>query len=104
MVGNNAYIKGNMMTDVHNINGTSNRKAPTGYDDWIDFWRKKTGREGKKCKNNDCSNIAKVGGHVQKHGSQVNKDWYITALCYKCNNKPDGEVFSVDSKNLVPIN
>lgn len=91
------------MTKVHNLKNTS-EKPPSKHSSWLEFWKDKSGKEGKKCRNNNCSSDADVGGHVQKHGSQANKDHYITPLCYKCNNKPDGETFDVDDKQLVLIN
>lgn len=99
IVCNNAIFRKIRMTLVHNINGTSKNKRNIP---WIDFWREKTSRKGKQCKNVICDNEAEVGAHVQKHGKNTSDSWFITPLCKKCNSKTD--TFTVLEKNLIPVN
>ena len=99
MVAIKLFYRKIKMPLVHNINGTSKNKRNIP---WIDFWREKSGREGKKCKNIICDSNAEVGAHVQKHGVETTNTWYITPLCKKCNSKND--TFSVLEKNLIPVN
>lgn len=86
---------------VKNMHSGS-KDAPSGYDSWIDFWKKKKGKIGTiYCANTECDRIAEHGGHVIKVNSD-DKSWYIVPLCVKCNeNKDEKFIFTVDSSDLV---
>lgn len=89
-----------MSTNVKNLNGTSDNRVPYGYSSWLDYWEKKTGKKAGEC--GHCYEKAYVGAHVQKANSS-DKSWYIVPLCYKCNQKPSTEEFTV-YEDLVPVN
>lgn len=89
---------------VKNLNGTSDSK-PKGYDDWKDFWEKKTNRKFKKCSCTECENNAEVGAHVKRvclHDLKGFEDdrWYIVPLCKKCNNTNNKKEFYIDMYDL----
>ncbi len=84
---------------VHNLREGS-RPAPAGYDSWIDYWRKKSGKAGLVCYATNCSEPAVDGAHVQIKDSD-DSSWYITPLCHKCNCQ-FGKDFQVVGP-LVPV-
>lgn len=90
-----------MATKVKNLNGTGDRKAPSPYIGWLDYWKDRTNISRPLCSNVKCYNHAAVGAHVKKADSYDGK-WYITPLCEKCNKKPSSEEFYV-SDNIVPV-
>ena len=88
------------MNFVTNINGSSRFPVPKGYNSWLDYWEKQTGRKALKCGASDCvSYLDLVGAHVQKANS-TDKSYYITPLCRRCNNRIG--VFLVTTQ-LVPV-
>lgn len=89
-----------MATKVKNLNGTSDNRVPYGYDSWLDFWEKKSGKKAKECAH--CSNGAQVGAHVQKADSN-DRSWHIVPLCCRCNCKSSSEEFTVYDV-LIPVN
>ena len=86
---------------VKNKNGTADKKAPSGYDSWLDFWEDKKDKKADQCENMDCTGKPDVGGHVIKSGKGGKE--YILPLCYTCNNKPDGEEFEAWDSDLVSV-
>ncbi len=90
------------MARVHNLNGTSDRRPPSGYSSWKAWWEARKGRKFSLCSCSICVDPATVGAHVQKHGV-ADRKWYIVPLCDKCNQKPGTEVFSVSDGDLEAI-
>ena len=76
------------MTRVKNVIGSSRFPAPLGYSSWLDYWEKKTGTRKSICGASDCCNHDLVGAHVQKVNS-IDKKWYITPICSRCNQRTD---------------
>ncbi len=91
-----AYIK------IRNNSNTSEKGPSSGYISWLDFWENMKDKQATKCEVNSCSGKSELGGHVIKEGTGGKE--YILPMCYKCNNKPDGEAFEVWDENLVPVN
>lgn len=90
------------MTKVKNAKGTDRYPRPAGYDSWLDYWEKQTGRRAIRCSATDChlygrSNL--VGAHVKKVYGGDNH-CYIVPLCRPCNTRTDE--FYVDEE-LVPV-
>lgn len=90
------------MTEVHNLNNTSDRMPPNGYATWKDWWEAKKGRKFGTCSCLGCTSFAEVGAHVQKRNS-TDRKWYIIPLCRKCNTKSSSESFYVRDCDLEPI-
>jgi len=88
-----------LMIKVHNLRGTSSSDKPDGYDSWLDYWEKKTGRKNPQCAYHRNGESADVGAHVQKD-SMSDRRWYIVPVCYWVNNQ-HGMSFSVDEDDLV---
>ena len=86
---------------VKNKKGTSEKKPPSGYSSWLDFWEKKKSKKADSCEVIGCKGNPDVGGHVIKVG-EGNKE-YILPMCSECNNKPDGEIFKAWENDLVSI-
>ena len=86
---------------VKNLNGTSQRTCTCG--SWLKHWENFGGCSATFCSVIDCSNIAEVGGHVQK-ADENDKKWYIIPLCKSCNNKRGGELEIYDDTKLVFAN
>lgn len=87
------------MPKVKNINGTSRFPAPLGYKSWLDYWEKQTGKKAYYCGTSGCFRTDLVGAHVMKVNS-LDKHYYITPLCSKCNQRHDE--FYVTTE-LVPV-
>lgn len=90
------------MIKVKNVNGSSRYSCPAGYDSWLDYWEKQSGRIAWRCSATDCHAIGRsnlVGAHIQKVNN-IDKSWYIVPLCKPCNNRLDE--FWVD-ETLVPV-
>lgn len=84
---------------VHNLR-QGGSQVPKGYNSWIDYWRKKSGKAGCVCYAMGCDEKADDGAHVQIKDSD-DKSWYITPLCHKCNCQ-FGKDFDVVGP-LVPV-
>lgn len=84
---------------VRNVNGTS-RFIPRGYNSWLDYWEKQTGKSATICSANSCWGTDLVGAHVQKVNS-TDKCYYIVPLCRQCNQRTDE--FEVNQYLLVPV-
>lgn len=85
---------------VKNVNGTSRFTAPDGYDSWLDYWEKQSGKHALYCSATDCPHSTNlVGAHVQKVDS-TDRCYYIVPLCNACNQRT--ESFYVDTQ-LVPV-
>ena len=91
------------LTDVHNLNGTTDNKPPKGYSSEKKSWEAKSGMRFGSCSCCGSGHKANVGAYIQK-SNERDKTWYIVPLCYDCNNKPSSEQFHVRSDDLVPIN
>ena len=93
-----------MAVSVKNLNGTSTRRPPAGYDSWLDYWRKtmRVPEEFIRCANLSCDNWAEVGGHV-KRANPILGYSFIVPLCKACNAKSSKEVYGVDSSSLCRI-
>jgi hypothetical protein len=94
----------NNMTEVKNLNNTSNEKhkyPPRGYASWKAFWEDKSGKTFDDCSCSDCNNRAAHGGHVQK--VEGDDKWYIVPLCERCNNRSSDDSFYVRTSDLVPL-
>lgn len=87
------------MTKVKNVNGTSRFPVPSGYDSWLDYWEKQTGKTVSICGVRGCSDSDLVGGHVMKVNS-TDKHYYITPICRSCNTRTDEFYVCWD---LVPV-
>ena len=61
---------------VKNVSGSSRFPAPRGYNSWLEYWEKQSGRHDL------------VGAHVQKVNS-ADQSWYITPICKSCNSRTD---------------
>lgn len=85
--------------DVKNKKGTADKKPPTGYLNWLDFWEKKKEKKATTCEVLLCKGSPDLGGHVIKDGEGGKE--YILPMCYKCNNKPEDEVFKAWDTDLV---
>ncbi|OUO56765.1 hypothetical protein B5F78_08845 [Bacteroides sp. An279] len=91
-----------IMIKVKNANGTSRYDAPAGYDTWLEYWEKKSGKTAWRCSATDCHKIGRtnlVGAHVKKVYGGDNHS-YIVPLCRKCNMRTDE--FYVDEE-LIPL-
>lgn len=82
-----------------NINGTADRKVPSGYKSWLDFYEQKSGKSAKICNVKYCTNTATDGEHVKKVNSSDNS-WYIVPLCREHNH--DGDEFELNA-NASPV-
>ena len=91
-----------MLVRVKNLNGTADRRPPTGYVSWKDFWKAKKGYWPSKCAVYGCTDTADVGAHVKKVNS-VDNSWYIVPVCSYHNNQ-FGKELTVDDSMLVPLN
>lgn len=87
------------MTKVKNVNGTSRFPVPSGYNSWLDYWEKQTGKTVSICGVRGCSDSDLVGGHVMKVNS-TDKHYYITPICRSCNTRTDEFYVCWD---LVPV-
>jgi hypothetical protein len=87
------------MIKVKNLRGTDDSPVPSGYKSWIDYWKKKTGRNYPDCAVYGHHHKADVGAHVQKADSSDNR-WYIVPVCYSINNQ-HGASFYVSAEDLV---
>ena len=87
--------------NVKNKKGTSQNSPPDGYLSWLDFWEKKKGKKATKCEVNGCNGSSDLGGHVIKAGEGGKE--YIVPMCYKCNKKPESEIFQAWDGDLVPV-
>lgn len=75
---------------------------PYPYDDWKDFWIKRSGRAWPYyCPVSGCFERAEVGAHVQIVGDPY-KAIYIVPMCYRHNNDHDA-VFYIDDSWLVRV-
>lgn len=90
-----------MAVRVHNLKGTAERPAPSGYSSWREWWEARKKRKFDNCANLNCKNPAEVGGHVQKDDLSDRK-WSIVPLCKECNKKTDS--FYVREDDLEPVN
>jgi len=88
-----------MYIKVKNLKGTSDNK-PRGYNSWLEYWEEKKGKTASNCTNINCRNSSILGGHVKKVFG--GNEWYITPLCYSCNNSNDE--FYVEETNLLRVN
>lgn len=84
---------------VQNVNGSSRWGCPSGYNSWLDYWEKQTGRKAYYCAATDCYNSKNlVGAHVRKvYGDN---SVYIVPLCQSCNQRTGS--FYVNEE-LVPV-
>lgn len=73
---------------VKNVSGSSRFPAPRGYNSWLEYWEKQSGRHVTICGTTGCNNNDLVGAHVQKVNS-ANQSWYITPICKSCNSRTD---------------
>jgi hypothetical protein len=87
--------------DVKNKKGSAYKDPPAGYSSWLDFWEKKKGKKADVCEVMSCKGNPDVGGHVIKSGEGGKE--YILPMCFKCNNKPEDEVFKAWENDLVPV-
>lgn len=87
---------------VHNLNGTKDFEPKDGETSWLTWWESKSGKTAILCSNCDCIHPARVGGHVQKDGSDTTDKWFIVPLCYGCNGKSSS--FEVPQDSLVAVN
>jgi hypothetical protein len=87
---------------VKNLNGTSNSVPKGGYLTWKAYWEKEMQKPFGTCSCKQCSNLAEVGAHVKKVGTD-NK-WYIVPLCKSCNGKSSEDEFEVRAEDLCPEN
>lgn len=87
------------MTKVKNVNGTRRFSVPSGYNSWLDYWEKQTGKTVSICGVRGCSDSDLVGGHVMKVNS-TDKHYYITPICRSCNTRTDEFYVCWD---LVPV-
>ena len=87
------------MTYVKNVNGSDRFSAPSGYDSWLDYWEKYTGKKISYCSVTTCSRSDIVGAHVQKANSTDEK-YYIVPICKGCNQRTDS--FYVTAE-LAPV-
>lgn len=76
-----------MSVIVKNIQGTSNRKLPSLFENWLHYWETKKGIKAIDCLNSECNNAAEVGGHI----GLISRDdvEYILPICFECNNDRD---------------
>ena len=88
--------------DVKNKKNTSDKRPPSEYSSWLDFWEKRKGKRARLCEVQSCNDSAEVGGHVIKYGEGPKE--YILPLCHSCNNKPEDEVFKAWEGDLIPVN
>ena len=91
-----------MITKVKNASGTSRYDAPEGYDSWLEYWERKSGKTAWRCSATDCHKLGRanlVGAHVKKVGGSDNHS-YIVPLCRECNMRTDE--FYVDEV-LIPL-
>jgi len=111
------YVRGNFKAGVggcfiHNVLHTKNEPIPDGYDSFLDYWEKKSGKKlplecraispHKKDDGTDADKMELVGAHVRIDGEGCAKDEaWIVPLCKNCNNDsrtwciymPEGMVF-----------
>ena len=86
---------------LKNKKGTSNKNPPSNCSSWLDFWEKQKDQKVTTCQVHNCNGNSDVGGHVIKTGEGSKE--YILPMCYRCNNKPDGEVFEGSDSDLVSV-
>jgi hypothetical protein len=97
------------MIEVVNAVGTSDEKCPSGYNSWLDYWNRMTGKSAAYCRHCHERTSDLCGGHVQKVEQRSDDKWYrlpvlyITPICYKCNNPENSKIFNVDEKDLVRV-
>ena len=70
------------MPKVKNVNGTSRFSVPSGYNSWLDYWEKQTGKTVSICGVRGCSDSDLVGGHVMKVNS-TDKHYYNSSLKFE---------------------
>ena len=88
--------------EVKNKNGTANKKSPSGYSSWLDFWEKTKNKKATTCEALGCNGTPDVGAHVIKNG--LGGKEFILPLCYSCNNQADTHIFKAWENDLIPVN
>lgn len=77
------------MTEIKNINGTSDNKCKCGT--WLSHWKKFSGQDAPTyCPVTNCMNKDLVGAHVQKADS-IDDHWFIVPLC-NAHNQLDSKI------------
>lgn len=91
-----------MTYKVKNIPHTSNRKIPTGYSCWLDYWESNMGQHADKCA---CCGYDKkrdlVGAHVYCPTISGHLATCIVPLCKSCNQIPADQAFHVNIRPIV---
>lgn len=65
---------------VHNLREGS-RPVPKGYESWIDYWEKNTGKQAILCSECNCFSLAHDGAHIQIDDPNDDR-WYIVPMCH----------------------
>lgn len=61
---------------------------------WLEYWKRATGKNAYLCHKVDCYQLETDGAHVQLDAPNDNR-WYIVPLCHRCNCQ-FGEHFMVE--------
>ncbi|MBA7855408.1 hypothetical protein ACHHY8_05730 [Enterobacter cloacae complex sp. 2024EL-00215] len=80
---------------IKNLNNTTGKVCSC--DSWLKHWENISGQESSSCGNQDCFNMAEVGGHVKKCDEDDNSH-YIVPLCKTCNSSSNVDEFELWSR------
>ena len=88
------------MTKVKNVKGKY--KIPKGYDSWIDYWERNSGKTSSVCEKEGCAKTNDiVGGHVYKQGDDENI--YLIPICHVHNSDDYETYYNVPSDKLLLV-
>lgn len=86
------------MTKVKNVKGKF--KTPLGYESWINYWERKTGKTATICEKDGCGKTNDiVGGHVYKEDD--NENIYLVPICHVHNSDDYDNYYNVPSDKLL---
>jgi len=82
-------------------NHTGAYKVPDGYESWLDYWEKNTGRSAKECLNINCENTEDIEGcHVDVVGKS---GVWLLPMCRSCNDSRNHDKMEAYSRDLIEV-
>lgn len=76
-------------------------KVPDGFESWLDYWEKNTGRSAEKCLNINCENTNNLEGcHVDVDGKS---GIWLIPMCQGCNNWRNRNKMEAYFRDLINV-